>query len=260
MGLVTKIKSISSQRQIIKSMVIKNLKDKYMGSMLGFSWAILNPLLLMLVITFVFSQVLKTETRNFPMFTLSALLPWFFFSSSISEATGSMRGNVNILSQFILAREIIPLSIVLANLINFLFGFAVMLPIFIFFNSAILKVILFLPLVIFLHFLFTLGISLLFSVTNVYFKDLSQLLNIGLMFLFWVTPVFYPFEMVPAGYRSILLFNPAVCYTEIYRSLLYYGSGGPIQMWLLASGFALISLIIGWFVFSSKEAEILKYI
>ena len=92
MGLVTKIKSISSQRQIIKSMVIKNLKDKYMGSMLGFSWAILNPLLLMLVITFVFSQVLKTETRNFPMFTLSALLPWFFFSSSISEATGSMRG------------------------------------------------------------------------------------------------------------------------------------------------------------------------
>jgi ABC-type polysaccharide/polyol phosphate export permease len=112
----------------------------------------------------------------------------------------------------------------------------------------------------FLHFTFTLGVSILFSIINVYFKDLSYLLNTGVMFLFWMTPIFYPLEMIPKSYHWILFANPGTCYVIIYRSLLYYGSTGGIYMWLSAGAFALISIIIGYPLFIKKEADILKYI
>lgn len=260
MDLAIRIKKVIAQRQIIKSMAVKNLKEKYVGSALGILWAIINPILIMLVITFVFTKIMRTEMKNLPLFMLSALLPWFFFTNSVTEATDSMRANINVLNQFILTREAIPISLVLSNFINFLFGFIVMLPIFIVFNTGIIKYSLLLPLVLILHFVFTLGICLSFSIINVYFRDLSQLLNVGLMFLFWLTPIFYSLEMIPGRYRGIILANPATCYAVIYRSLLCHGSSGGVYMWALAIGFSLISIISGYLLFIKKETEILKYL
>lgn len=260
MNLADRLKKILAQRQITKAMTIKNLKDKYIGSTLGISWAIINPVLIMLAITFVFTYIMKTEIKYFPLLILSTLLPWFFFINSICESTNSMKKNLDVLSQFIILRENIPISIVLANFINFLFGFIVIMPIFIIFNTKIIKYLLLLPLIMFLHLSFTLGVSVLFSIVNVYFKDLSHLLNIGVMFLFWMTPIFYPLEMIPKSYRWIITANPGTCYVVIYRALLYYGSTGGIYMWLLAGGFALISIIIGYSLFVKKEADILKHI
>jgi ABC-2 type transport system permease protein len=171
-----------------------------------------------------------------------------------------MKKNIDILSQFILPREIIPISIVLANFINFLIGFIVIVPIFIVFNTEITKYLFLLPLIMFLHFIFTLGISILFSIVNVYFRDLSQLLNVGVMFLFWMTPIFYSLETIPENFRWIIIANPNTCYVVIYRSLLYDASSGNINMWLLAAGFALISIIGGYSLFVRKEVNILKYI
>jgi len=260
MNLAERFKKIIAQRQIIESMTVKNLKDKYIGSTLGISWAIINPILIMFAITFVFTQIMKTGIKNFPLLVLNALLPWFFFINSICESTTSMKQNIGVLSQYNIPREIIPISIVLANFINFLFGFIVMIPIFIIFNMEIIKYLLLLPLIMFLHLIFTLGISILFSIVNVYFKDLSQLLGIGTMFLFWMTPIFYPLEIIPQHYRWIIIANPAACYVIIYRSLLYYASSGNIYMWILAVSFALISIISGYSFFIKKETDILKYI
>ncbi len=260
MRLSDRIKKVIAQRQIIKGMAVKKLKDKYVGSVLGISWAIINPLLIMLVVSFVFTKIMRTEIENFPLLMLSVLLPWFFFANSISEATTSMRDNSNVLNQFIITREAIPISLVLSNFFNFLFGFIVILPVFIIFNTGIIKYLLLLPIILVLHFIFILGISLSFSVINVYFRDLSQLLNVGLMFLFWLTPIFYSLEMIPGGYRGIILANPATSYAVIYRSLLYRGSSGGIYMWLLAIGFSFISIVSGYLLFIKKEADILKYI
>lgn len=260
MNLADRFLKIMVQRQLIKSLVVKNLKDKYVGSILGISWAIINPVLIMFAITFVFTQIMKTEIKHFPLFILSALLPFGFFINSICESTTSMKKNVDMLSQFIIPREVIPISIVLANFINFLFGFIVMMPIFIIFNTEIIRYLLLLPLIMFLHLSFTLGISVLFSIVNVYFKDLSQFLNVGVMFLFWLTPIFYSLKIIPQSFRWIVIANPAACYVLIYRALLYQASGSNIYMWLLAAGFALISIIGGYGLFIRKEGEILKYI
>ena len=190
MRISEKVRKIIVQRRAINGLVRKNLKEKYVGSKLGVFWAIINPLLIMFVITFVFTNVMKTEVKNYSLLVLASLLPWFFFINSVSEATPSLKNNSGLLHQFILLPEAIPISLVLANLVNFLFGFIALFPIFVIFNPAIVKYSFLLPLVIILHFAFTLGISLTFCVIPIYFKDFPQLLNVGLMFMFWITPIF----------------------------------------------------------------------
>lgn len=260
MNFSARLAKVLSQRQIIKSMASRNLKDKYVGSSLGIFWSILNPLLIMLVVSFVFSRILQTNVRHFPLLVLSALLPWFFFINSICESTTSMKRNIDMMSQFTLSREIIPVSIVLANFVNFLFGFIIVLPVFIFFNTEITRYIVLVPLVMVLHLVFTMGVSILFSIVNVYFKDLAQLLNVGVMFLFWLTPIFYSLEMIPGQYRWIIMANPGTCYVVIYRSLLYEASTGSVSMWFLAGVFSLISIIGGYIIFIRNEKDILKYV
>jgi lipopolysaccharide transport system permease protein len=260
MSVGSRLKKLIGQRQIIKSLAIKNVQDKYTGSALGISWAIINPLLIMLVVTFVFSQIMKTQIKYFPLMVLSALLPWTFFLNSISEAATSMAANASVLKQFVMLKEAIPVSVVVANFINFSFGFAVVLPIFIICNPAIIRSLVLLPAIICLHFIFTLGISMLFSISVVYFKDLPQLLNTGIMFLFWLTPIFYSLEMIPARYHWCILANPSSCYVLIYRDILYYGSFGRPDLWSLAAGFAAVSSVGGYLLFVKKENAVLKYV
>lgn len=255
-----RIAGIFSHRQIIAGMVARNLKGKYIGSALGISWSVINPLLLMLVISFIFSRILRTEIKDFPILVLSALLPWNFFVNSIMESTGSFENNAQVLRQFVMPREVVPISIVTANLINFLFGLLIMVPVFIFFNPGVLSSVLALPLIVTLHFIFTLGISLALSILAVYLRDLTQLLNTLVMFFFWLTPVFYTLEMIPASCRWIILANPSTCFIDIYRSLIYRGSLGTPLAWILALFFALSSITAGYVLFVNKEAEALKRI
>ena len=260
MHVKDRFNKLLAQKQILSGMVQKNLKDKYVGSHLGYFWAIINPLLLMIAVNFVFAHLVKTGIDNFPFYILSALLPFFFFVNSLTESTTSIENNKSILNQFIITREIIPIAVVAANFINFLFGFIVILPIFIVLNVGILKYVWLLPLVMVLHFVFTLGVAFLFSIGNVYCKDLSYLLNIGVMLLFWMTPIFYSTEMIPLRFRWIIWINPVSSFAAIYRSLLYSGSSGLLYCWGLAVAFSFISISIGYYVFIKKEADILKYI
>ena len=260
MRLKDRFNRLLAQKQILSGMVRKNLKDKYVGSHLGYFWAIINPLLLMIVVNFVFAHLMKTGINNFPFYILSALLPFFFFVNSLTESTTSIENNKCVLNQFIITREIIPIAVVVANFINFLFGFIIILPIFIIFNVGILSYLWLLPLVMLLHFVFTLGVAFLFSIGNVYCKDLSYLLNIAVMLLFWMTPIFYAAEMIPLRFRWIIWINPASSFAVIYRSLLYSGSPGQMYFWGLAAVFSFISISIGYYVFVNKETDILKYI
>ncbi|HTY45276.1 MAG TPA: ABC transporter permease [Patescibacteria group bacterium] len=260
MSFGERLQKLVGQRQIIKSLAVKNIHDKYVGSALGVSWAIINPLLIMLAVTFVFGQIMKTEVRYFSLMVLSALLPWTFFLNSISESATAMVANASVLRQFVMLKEAIPLSVVAANFLNFTFGFAVVMPIFIICNPVIIRVLILLPVIICLHLIFTLGVSLLLSVAAVYFKDLPQLLNTSIMFLFWLTPIFYSLEMIPARYHWLILTNPSSCYVLIYRDLLYHGYGGRLDLWLLAVCFAAASLVGGYLVFLKGEHAVLKHI
>jgi lipopolysaccharide transport system permease protein len=244
-----------SQRQVIWGMVVKNLRNKYSGSVLGIAWALINPLLITLVISFVFTCILKAEVPRYPVFVLSGLIPWFFFVNSMSEATTSLRDHLEVLNRFIIPKEVIPLSIVVSNFINFVLGFVIMLPIFFLSNVRILHGICFLPLLMLLLFLFALGIAFMLSIAYVYCKDTAQL-----MLWFWVTPVFYPIKSIPEQLRWVLHLNPAAGFIALCQSLLYEGLLGSWSLWLASSLIAFFIFFIGYSVFLRHEDKVLKYI
>ncbi len=241
-------------------MVLRSLREKYVGSFLGVFWSLINPALIMLAVAFVFTQVLKSGVERFPLFVLSALLPWFFFSNSLAESSVCLSRSSDLLNRFTINREIIPLSVVLANFVNFLAGFLLLLPVFAFFNPESMKFFLLLPLVMALHVLFTCGVSLALCVGGAYCKDLTQFLNVGLMFLFWMTPIFYPLEAVPEGYQGMILANPATYFVVIYRHLLYGASFPAASLWWLAAVSSAAAFAAGYALFIAKEDEISKIV
>ncbi|MBN1914020.1 MAG: ABC transporter permease [Candidatus Omnitrophica bacterium] len=256
--LKPRIKKIYSYRHTLWDMAVKQLKAKYIGSILGIFWAVINPLLMMSAISFVFTAVFKIQIKNFPLFALAGIFPWMFFSSALSEATFSILGQQSILRQFNLPREIIPLSSILANFFNFLIGWIIIYPLFLFFNPKIIVMLPLLIIALLLNFFFVCGLGLLFSVLNVFWRDIGQLLGILLIFWFWVTPIFYSLDMIPLKFRWVCNFNPLTAYIVYYREVIFTGSPPSLSMFLAIFFWALVSLIIGLSVFSSLESKLLK--
>lgn len=255
-----RIKKIFFYQRPLWDMAVKQLKVKYVGSILGISWAVVNPILIMLAITFVFVSVFKTGIKDFPLFALAGIFPWLFFSAALSEATVSILNQQSILRQFNLPREILPLSYILSNFLNFLIGWIIMYPIFLAANH---RIILYLPLLIIvlvLHFIFVCGLGLALSVFNVFFRDIGQLLGVLLMFWFWITPIFYSLDMVPAKFRWVCDFNPMTPYIIYYREVVLMGRLPDAAVFAGTFVWALIAITFGLVVFSKLGSKLLKWI
>lgn len=258
--IIEKILKIYSYRRSLWSISKKQFKAKYAGSILGFFWVIINPLLMMLVITFVFTSVFKTEVKDFALFVLAGILPWMFFSGALFEATPSLLAQKSVLHQFSLPKEILPLSSVLAYFMNFLMSWCIIYPIFVLRNPKILLLAPWLPVLFLLIYIFTCGIALLFSVINILFRDLEHLMGILFMFWFWVTPVFYSIEMVPAQFRWVFNFNPMSAFIICYRDIIFGAKMPAPATFLGVIGWAFISLFIGLLISTRLEASALKRI
>ncbi len=255
-----RIRKIYFYRRSLWDMAVKQLKVKYVGSILGISWAIINPILIMLAITFVFVLVFKTEIKDFPLFALAGIFPWMFFSSALSEATFSILNQQSILRQFNLPREILPLSYILSNFLNFLIGWIIIYPIFFLSNPKIISFLPLLIIVLVLNFLFVSGLGLALSVFHVFFRDIGQLLGVLLMFWFWVTPVFYSIDMVPGGFQWICNLNPMSPYIVYYRDVIFMGRSPSFLIFMGTFIWAFISVTLGLLVFSRLGSKLLKRI
>ena len=258
--ITAKINKLYSYRRTLWSMSVKQFKAKYAGSVLGIFWVIINPLLMMLAITFVFTAVFKTEINNFALFVLSGILPWMFFSGALSEATPSLSTQKSVLHQFSLPKEIIPLSITLSYLMNFLMSWIIIYPVFLFQKPGIITMVVLMPVIFILTYIFTSGISLLFSVVNVIFRDLEHLIGTLLMFWFWVTPIFYPVEMVPVNFRWVFNFNPLSAFVLFYRDIIFYCRMPEPAIFLGVIIWAFLSLCVGILVSTWFESSALKRI
>ena len=259
-GTMSPLAAFFTHREILWNLVQKNLKGKYAGSVMGMLWAFINPLLLALIISFVFTKIMKMNVEHAYLFILSGLLPWTFFANGIQEAVVSIPASASMLKQFSMPRGLIPLSSVLAHFVLFLAGLLVTLPFFISVNS---KVILMLPLltaVLLLQLVFTAGLSALVSAVYVSFRDLSQLLNVLLLFWLWLTPVFYSVDMVPPAYRGLFQFNPMTPFVSLYRNALLYGGNASSGLLGIALLLAAIAGGMGFSVFRSCEKDFLKRI
>lgn len=261
MRLITaKLSKIYSFRRTLWSMAVKQLKAKYAGSALGIFWVIINPLLMMLIITFIFTIVLKTEIKHFALFVLAGILPWMFFSGSLSEATSSLSAQKSVLHQFSLPKEILPLSTALTYFMNFVMSWTIIYPVFLFHNPKIITMAVLFPVIFLLTYIFTSGMALLFSVVNIIYRDLEHLIGTLLMLWFWVTPVFYSVEMIPEDFRWVFNLNPFSVFVLFYRDLIFYCRVPELSTFLGVTVWAFLSLSVGLFVSIWLESRALKRI
>jgi len=257
--MVSGIKTLFSYRELLFSLTRKELKVKYRGSALGFFWSLLNPILTMLVYSFVFSIVLRAGIKEFAIFLICALLPFNFLSNSVNYGASSIIGNSNLVNKIYFPREIIPLSIVLSNLINFFFELAALFIVLGIMGYKFYMFLYLLPVLIFIQFFLVVGMTLLVSALNVFFRDLQHLITIIMMVWFFGTPIIYPLSMVPERFQFIIKINPMTIYAAYYRNIFYYvkypeGAGFPNTLETLgALGITLLIFFIGYYVFKRLE-------
>ncbi len=223
--MINQLKEIYGFKNLIYNLVARDLKVKYKGSILGFLWSLLNPLIMLIVYTVAFKYIIKIRVENFPLFFLCGFLPWTFLSLSLSMAVSSIKDNANLVKKVYFPREILPLSIVLSNLVQFLLTFIILIPALILFKIKLGFPLLFLPLIILFQLAFTLGLAFILSSLNVFFSDVRHLLEILLQIWFWLTPIIYPVNFVPERFQSLYRLNPAVLFVESYRNSLLYNKG-----------------------------------
>ena len=236
-------------RYFLRNMVVRDLKVRYKGSALGFLWSLMNPLLMMLVLSLVFSVAFKISMPHYPIFLLCGLLPWNFFAVSVSNATGSVVGQAGLLKKVAFPREILPLASILANLVHFGIGLLILFIFLIAFKIPLGLPALALPLVILLQVVFVLGFSLILSALNVFYRDVQQVLEVLLLIWFYLTPVFYSLSMIPGRFHRFYLLNPMASLVTMYRALLFENGWPSAKVIFAAAAISLLALLVGHFVF-----------
>jgi len=213
---------VFAYRELIKNLVLKDLKLKYRDSVLGFVWSLANPLLLILVYGFVFTRMLRVGIPNFPYFLIVGILPWNFFAQSMMMSTGSILENGNLIKKISIPMEVLPIATVFFNLVQYFLVLAVFLPMAILyfripFSWSLLG---FVPILV-LHILFTLGVSFLISSATVFYRDVRHFTEVLLMLLFWLTPIVYDIHTIPESMRRVIYFNPLSFFIIAYQEVLY---------------------------------------
>jgi ABC-type polysaccharide/polyol phosphate export permease len=251
-------------RELIRNLVIRDLKVRYKNSVLGVLWSLMNPLLMMLVFTVVFTvmaPVRSASVENFPVFVLCGLLPWNFFASSVIGSTVSIVANAPLIKKVYFPREVLPLAMILANLVNFFIALTVLFGMLLAFGLPLTIWLVYLPLVIFIQIIFTLGIGLLLATVNVFYRDTQQIMDVLMLAWFFVTPIFYPIDILPRNYelfgfnldvwRLAYILNPMASLIATYRVILYTGAPPALDFLARTAVTAGVTLVIGWLVFNS---------
>ncbi len=248
--------SLYRYRELIRNLVVKDLKIKYRDSTIGFLWSLVNPLLLIFVYSFVFSHILKVGIANFSYFLLIGILPWNFFAQSVMMATGSILENGGLIRKVAMPMEVFPVATVLFNLAQFVLALIVFLPMaFLFFQASISWVTLwFFPLLI-LDMFFTIGLSFIVSTATVFYRDVRHFVEIFLTLLFWLTPVIYDINSIPGSLRSVIYLNPQTFFVLGFQDVLYHHAVPESSRLLLLLALALASLLIGYLVNRSFKAR-----
>jgi len=248
--LFANLSQLIRYRGLIQSLVARELKARYRGSVLGFFWSFINPLLLLLIYSFVFTTVIPNRLENvqpFALFMFCGILPWTWFSSSLTEASGSLISGGNLIRKVLFPAEILPLVSVLANMVHFFLGLPILVAFLFYYKRPpdALDLIWF-PVTVLVQLVFTAGLALILSALAVHFRDIRDLLANVLTFWFFATPIIYPWSQ-PEVLRFKLLFdlNPFTHLAVSYQEVLFFSGPFGHLKWLLALGVASAGLFAG---------------
>lgn len=247
-------------RSFLYQLVRRDFKAKYKRSVLGIVWTILNPLLTMLVLTIVFSTLFRFDIENFPVYLLSGQVLFAFFSEATTISMGSILGGGSMIKKVSVPKYIFPLSRTISSLVNFLFSLISLLLVMLFTESPFHWTILFSPLAILYTFVFSLGVGLFLSAITVFFRDITYLYTLLITVVTYLTPIFYPVEIIPAKYSFLISMNPLYHLVSYFRTVVIYGGIPSLWQNTVCALFSMIALIIGIYAFIKKQDQFILYI
>lgn len=249
------VKNLIEYRELILSLTISGIKAKYKQSILGVAWAILQPLVLMLISIFIFSHIIKVPSDNipYPIFVFTALLPWTLFSNGISYAIPALVQNITLLRKIYFPREIFVIAALLSALFDYLIASIIFLGMLVYYQIPFTTNILFFPIILFVQLLLMTGISLMGAIVNVAFRDAERSLPILLQVLILASPVVYSLQLVPEKFRPLYILNPLVGIMDSYRNIFLKGTSPDFYYLTLSFGISLLIFYLGYFWFKKGE-------
>lgn len=245
-------KELYKYRELLKSNVKKEIRGKYKASFLGILWSFINPLLQTIVYTIVFSLIMRNTMPNYLIFVITGIIPWNFFITVISQGTNTILVNGGIVKKVYFPREILPISITTSGLVNFFISCAIIIFFTLGSGIGITWLIIFVPLVALVQYIFTLGIIFILSAVDVYIRDTEYIVNFILNMAFYATPVLYTTDMFK-NYEWILNLNPLTHILNAYRDIFYYQQILDFKSLGIIALLSIILCFIGYKIFKRLE-------
>jgi len=249
--------AIIEYRGLIANFIRRDISQKYIGSFLGLYWSVINPIVTLVIYIIVFGVFLKvrlpenTDIWDFALYFAAGFLPWTAFQESVTRASRSIVDNKNYIKKVPFPSEIFPVYVSLSECVNLLISLVIFFILYVILKGAPTVYILLLPVAIILQVIFTLSLAFFFSSGAVYFRDIPQMLGPIFMIWFWVTPIAYTMNMIPADLKELFALNPAYYMLEIYRDTLFYGRIPDISILIFFTIFSVL-LLTGSILFFKK--------
>lgn len=257
--MLNRMKEIYAYREMIISLVRRDLKGRYKGSALGFLWTFLNPLFQLLVYTMVFSIIMRAGIKDYYLFLFVALIPWIFFGTCLSGGASCILAQQDMVKKIYFPREVLPIAYVTSQFVNMLLSFIVVFLVLIFAHYPLnLLAILCLPVVMIVEYILALGFTMIMSAITVYLRDMEYILGIVSMAWQFLTPVMYSIDQVPEEVRWVFSLNPMTSVIVAYRDILYYERVPELSTLLSAVIVGIVSLIIGWVAFEHLQKHFVE--
>jgi lipopolysaccharide transport system permease protein len=254
--MIEKLKEILRHRELILTLVSRELKARYRGTVLGFFWSLFNPLLLMLVYTVVFGFIVGggrvagfESTKFYALFLFNGILPWTWFSSSLLESANVLSVQGALIKKIKFPVEVLPIMVVTTNMVHFLLGLPVLVAFFLIFGKALTPWVLFLPVSLIAQYIFTMGLCVLVSALTVHFKDIRDILSNLITLWFFATPIIYTYQSVPKALKYVLNLNPMTHIVESYHYSFYFGSLPHYKRFSITILVGLLFFYLGYLLF-----------
>ena len=246
-------KKIYNYRELLKTNVKKEIRGRYKNSILGVMWSFLNPLLQLAVYAVIFGALLAGGDRTYHIYICVALIPWTYFTTTVSQAAFTIIGNADIIKKVYFPREILPISVVTSGAVNFMISTIIILAFVLFSGMGLTKYVLLYPLILLIQYILLLGTSFIVSSITVYVRDLEHIIGIILMVAFYGTPIVYKIEQLPENLQIIMQLNPMTHLINAYRDIFYNQTMPDIKILLLLLGGSILLTVIGYFIFKKLQ-------
>lgn len=249
-------------KPLLRELVVRDLKVKYRRSILGYLWSLLNPLMMMAVMTVVFSFMFRSNIENFPLYLICGNTLWVFFNESTNMAMHSVLENGALIKKVYIPKFIFPISRVLSSFVTMSFSLVAILIVMLVTRTPFQLPLLLFPIPLVLLLVFCVGIGMVLSSLAVYFRDIMHLYGVVTMAWMYATPIFYPLDpaVLPQSIINLIKLNPMYHYINFFRQIAVYGNVPGINTWLACAASALVSLVIGMLIFRKMQKNFILYL